>query len=290
MGRKRRISVTMLSGYLYCARKLFLEKVLGLFEPEKVVLVKGSIRHETYDKINKIEESIVTSIKKEDEFEDIYNKYAKAYSSLLRKSITKNKYRLRNIKMPLIDAYHDIWPFFKKESEIRALNIYNFVTKFNVYGFELWDKLVPKIESEKRVSSDNLELKGIVDKIEVYPEGYVPVELKTGSMPREGVWPGHRIQIGAYSLMLEEKYGKKIKEAFVHYLDTDTRRQVVINPFLKEEVKELKDKVRKLLEGNEIPDIADNENKCKKCGLREKCHNENMIKELLEKQKKRDNT
>ncbi len=286
MARKRRISVTMLSSYLYCARKLFLERVLGLFEPEKAALVKGSIRHETYDEANKVEERIVSSIKKGDEFEDIYNRYAKTYSALLRKSITKNKYRLRNIKLPLIDAYHEIWPFFKRESEIRALNIYKFIVKSNLYGVELWDNLVPKVESEKKIASDELELKGIVDKIEIYPEGYVPVELKTGSMPKEGVWPGHRVQIGAYALMMEEKYGKKIEEAFIHYLDPDERRQVVINPFLKEEVKELKDKVRRLLEENKIPKRTENQNKCCKCGLKKQCFDEDSLKGLLEKRTK----
>jgi CRISPR-associated protein Cas4 len=277
----RRISVSTLSSYLYCARKLFLEKVLGLFEPEKLALVKGSIRHETYDEVNKIEEGIVTSIKEGESFEDIYNKYVKAYSNLLRQSITKNKYRLKNVKLPLIDAYHQIWPFFKRESEIRALNLFKFIEEHNVYGLELWDKLVPKIESEFRINSESLELNGIIDQIEIYPTGRVPIELKTGSMPNEGVWPGHRIQVGAYALMMEEKFGKEVKEGFIHYLDSDIRRQVVINPFLKQEIKELKEKVKAMLEGNEVPLMTDNENKCKKCGLREKCFDEKLIAKLV---------
>ncbi|MBI2659513.1 hypothetical protein HYX05_05440, partial [Candidatus Woesearchaeota archaeon] len=60
-----KISVSLLSSYLYCSRKLFLEKVLLLEEPPKESLVMGSIRHETYDNINKKEEEIVTSITKE---------------------------------------------------------------------------------------------------------------------------------------------------------------------------------------------------------------------------------
>jgi CRISPR-associated protein Cas4 len=277
----RRISVTMLSSYLYCARKLFLERVLGLFEPEKLAMVKGTIRHATYDGVNKIEEMIVTSITMSDSFEDIYGRYARAYSGLLRKSITANKYRLRNVKLPLIDAYHEIWPFFKRESEIRALNLWKFIEKYNVYGKELWDKLTPKIESEFRIESEELMLNGIIDQIEKHKEGMVPIELKTGSMPKDGVWPGHRIQVGAYALMLEKKFGKEIKEGIVHYLDTNERRQVVINPFLKEEVKELKEKVRTLLDGKEIPEMTDNENKCAKCGLKEQCLNEKLLEKLI---------
>lgn len=278
----KRISVTMLSSYLYCKRKLFLEKVLGLFEPEKLELVKGSIRHETYDEANKAEESIVKSIAPGDDFEKIYSKYSNSYSALLRSKIYLNRFRLKNVKLPLIDAYKQIWPFFQRESEIRTLNIWKCVESYNIYGEELWEKLTPKIQSEYRIESEALLLNGIIDQIEKYETGIVPVELKTGSMPSEGVWPGHRIQVGAYALMLEEKYGTEIKEGIIHYLDSDIRRHVAINPFLKDEIKELRDKVRVLLEGKELPEPESNENKCAKCGLREKCCNQEFLTSLMQ--------
>jgi CRISPR-associated protein Cas4 len=273
----RRISVSMLSSYLYCKRKLFLEYVLKLVSPEKEVLVKGSIRHETYDKLNKLEEQIVKSINLDDDFESIYKKYITYFAKLLRQTITENKFRLRDVKLPLIDAYQQILPFLIRESEIRALNLYNFIEKHNIYGGELWEKLTPKIESEFRIDSPGLELHGIIDQIEVYPEGRVPIELKTGTAPTEGVWPGHRIQLGAYALLMEEKFGKEIKEGFVYYLDTQEKRRIAINPFLKEEVKELKEKVRELLCSKEIPDFVENQNKCNKCSLREMCFDNNLL-------------
>ena len=64
-----KISVSLLSSYLYCSTKLFLEKVLLLEEPPKESIVMGSVRHETYDSINKKEEEIVTSITKKATFE-----------------------------------------------------------------------------------------------------------------------------------------------------------------------------------------------------------------------------
>src|SRR3989344_6488621 len=123
----RKISVSMLSAYIYCKRKLFLEYVLGLFEPEKEALVKGTIRHDTYDQVNKVEEEIVIGITEKDTLETIYRRYLTTYSALLRMAITKNKYRLQSVKLPLINAYEQIIPFFRQESEIRAMNIYNFI-------------------------------------------------------------------------------------------------------------------------------------------------------------------
>ena len=86
-----KISVSLLSTYLYCSRKLFLQKVLMLEEPPKESLVLGTIRHETYDQINKNEEDIVVSITKRLELKEIQELYKKEYLKTLRKSIANNK-------------------------------------------------------------------------------------------------------------------------------------------------------------------------------------------------------
>ncbi|MBU1704594.1 MAG: hypothetical protein KJ922_04465, partial [Nanoarchaeota archaeon] len=78
------ISVTSLSSYLYCQRKLFLERVLGLFELPKAALIKGTVRHETYDLINKGEEALVRSITKLILFEELNAKYRREYDRMLR--------------------------------------------------------------------------------------------------------------------------------------------------------------------------------------------------------------
>ena len=75
----------MLSSYMYCPRKLYLERVLKLYEPPKEALVKGSIRHETYDLINKNEEKLVKSIKEKLPLEKIRAKYTNEYLKFLRR-------------------------------------------------------------------------------------------------------------------------------------------------------------------------------------------------------------
>ena len=51
--------------------------------------------------------------------------------------------------------------------------------------------------------------------------------------------------------------------------------------YMKEEVKQIVDEVIVLLESRELPDFCNNENKCKKCGLRQTCYNEEEINNLL---------
>ena len=276
-----KISVSLLSSYLYCSRKLFLEKVLLLEEPPKESLVMGTIRHETYDKINKNEELIVTSITKKIEFEQIKELYKQNYLKFLRKSVAANKERLKEVNINMLDAYKKAFPFIMEESITRSANVFDFIEKNNVFGDELWHRLTPKIISELRIDSEELKLKGIIDQVHVYDNDYVPFELKTGRTPADGVWPSHRIQIAAYSLLLQEKFNKPVKEGFVYYLDTKEKRHIAINPFMREEVKQIVNEVISLLENKKLPDFCNNENKCRKCGLRETCYDEEKVNELL---------
>src|SRR3989338_6593857 len=100
-----KISVSLLSSYLYCSRKLFLEKVLLLEEPPKESLVLGSIRHETYDKINKTEEGIVTSIAKKTPLAGLEVMYRQKYLQILRQAIANNRQRLEDVNLSMLDAY-----------------------------------------------------------------------------------------------------------------------------------------------------------------------------------------
>ena len=276
-----KISVSLLSSYLYCSRKLFLEKVLMLEEPPKESLVMGSIRHETYDGINKKEEEIATSITKKTDLAEIQELYKNNYLKILRKAIANNKKRLDEVSINMLEAYRKSFSFIMEESSLRANNVFNFIEANNVFGQELWEKLTPKIISELRVKSDELKLKGIIDQVHVYGNEFVPFELKTGRTPQDGVWPSHRIQIAAYSLMLQEKFSKQIKEGYVVYLDTKEKRRIAINPFMKQEIKQIVDEILALLESKELPDFCNNENKCRKCGLKQTCYNEEEVNNLL---------
>ena len=128
-----------------------------LEEPPKESLVLGSIRHETYDSINKKEEEIVTSITKRTALESLKALYKQNYLQILRKAIANNKKRLEEVNISMLEAYRKSFPFIMEESSIRANNIFNFIKANNVFGEELWQKLTPKIISELRIESDELK-------------------------------------------------------------------------------------------------------------------------------------
>jgi len=276
-----KISVSMLSAYLYCPRKLFLQRILRVEEIPKESIVLGSIRHEVYDFINKAEESIVRKITEKIDYGRLKEIYKQAYINKVREAIIKNKSRIKEVNLEMTGIFRKTWPYIMAEAEERATNIFNFITEHNIYGKELWEKLTPKILSEISIESDTLQLKGIIDKIEVHNERYVPIELKTGKMPKEGIWPGHKIQVVAYALMLEERYNTEVKEAFVHYLDSKERRHIGINPFMKEEIIGLVREIQELLEKKSLPEYCQNRNKCTNCGIRDICYNEQEVDALM---------
>jgi len=278
------IHVSLLSSYDYCPRKLFLEQVLKLVVIPREVVVKGSIRHEVYEKTNKAEESFVKAIKNELPYDELVDKYKKLHSDILSQSIVRNKSKLAELKVSMTEFFKESWPVVLQESQQRALNLHNFIKKNKVFGEELWRLLSPKVESEYYVESEELMMKGKIDWLEVYDNKVVrevvPYELKTGSAPKTGVWPGHKLQAGAY-IMLLEKNRFFVREAFVKYLDINEARQVMMNPFLEKKVIETRDKVIELFKSKEIPSFCDSESKCASCSLKEQCINEKFIKEKL---------
>ena len=276
------VSATQLSGYLYCPRKLFISHVLLVEEPPKEELVKGKIWHETHEMINNAEEKIVLSISTNN-YQEIFDVYRRQYSKLLRNAIIKNKSALKEFNISLLDIFTDYWSSFEEEAKEHALNIVNFIDKHQVYGRELWDKLTPKILSEQYFKSEKFNLSGIIDVLEIHAVdgkiNYVPVELKTGKYPDKGMWDGHKIQLVAYMLLLEDA-GKPVGEAVIRYRGAD-KRILQMNTFLREEVLDLIKKTNDLLNDMSIPDMIDNKNKCRSCQFKEACYNHDAMKTLL---------
>jgi CRISPR-associated protein Cas4 len=202
----------------------------------------------------------------------------------LQQNIIRNKSKLTDLKISMKDFFQESWPLVLQESQHRAKNLHQFIIERKVFGDELWKQLSPKMESEYYIQSEELMMKGVIDALEVYDNKIVrevvPYELKTGAAPREGIWPGHKLQAGAY-IMLLEKNRMIVREAFVKYLDVNEARPVMMNPFLEKKVLETRDNVIRLFKSKDLPDFCSSESKCSSCPLQEQCHNEKFLKEKL---------
>lgn len=266
------ISVTTLTSYLYCPRKLYLERIKGYVEIPKDILVKGAVKHRVFDELTNTEEVIVAAVSKDFDWNKVLKHYEGHFSKILRRSVLRSVRQIKMAKLNPMAVFNDFSPLFNKEAETRAKYVFDFMQKNKVYGLDLWNSLTPKIKSEYKVSSVELDLSGKIDRVEVYKDQLIPIEIKSGKPPKEGAWENHKIQLAAYALLLEAKFNIDIKEGIISYVDAEQRVNISINPFLKDQVKDLITKTNRLLKSRKIPPIVENKNKCKVCGLREKCH------------------
>lgn len=262
------IPVTALSDYLYCPRKLYLRYVLKFIPVIRESIVKGKIKHDVFDTISKNEENLILSIKPSD-LDNLEGMYRNSYGHFLTQSISKFEDNIKEIGLGKEQVFNESLKKFLDEASYRAKTLLNIIKNTGLFGKDLVDIIPVKSKSELFLYSKKLRLKGIIDRVEVMEDIYVPVELKTGSMPREGIWPGHKIQLASYILLLNEKF--KSDHGFLEYIDHDVRRKVVMNPFLETEVKNMINQVFSTLESDNIPEKCKNFNKCKSCNFRNQC-------------------
>ncbi|MEM3126794.1 MAG: CRISPR-associated protein Cas4 [Candidatus Woesearchaeota archaeon] len=264
------IPATSLASYLYCPRKLYLEKVIGLVEINKEAVTKGSIRHYCYELINKNEEEIIKSILTKDR-DEIYFIFKKKYFEFLKSAIEKYKQDLISLGISPEEFFEETNKYMINEAFDRSLAVFNFINKTGLFGEKLWKSFEPKHISELKIEAKELGVRGVIDQIEVYGKNLVPFELKTGKAPSDGVWPGHRMQLGVYILMLEWEKGKKISYGYINYLDQNKKSIVLMNPFLRMEIFELIEKVKKLLASENLPKKVEQIGKCNACALKQRC-------------------
>lgn len=261
------LSVTALSDYLYCPRKGYLRYVLKFIPAVREPVIKGRVKHDVFDAISKNEESLILSIKPSD-LSKLDVIYKQAYKDLLTESVSRFEKDIEKVGLTKEQVFNDSLKKFLDEASYKAKTLSSIIENTGLFGKALLSS-IPKQKSELFLSSKRLRLKGIIDRVDVINDFHIPIEFKTGSMPREGVWPGHKIQLASYILLLNEKF--KSDHGFVEYLDFGVQRKIVMNPFLESEVKELVGEIFNVFESGEIPDVCKNLNKCRACNFRNKC-------------------
>jgi len=266
------ISVTDLTGYLYCPRKLYFGKVLGIKEKPKELTIKGKIKHAVFEDAGREDKTLLSSLTEKDTIESLERKYKTLYYKVLMFHVLHAKKEIEEQGLNPLEIYRELWPFFLKEAQEKSITFYNLAQEKKVYGEELW-LAVPKGIPELKIVSQALGVVGVIDRVDI-DRGYLPIEIKTGKAPQDGVWREHMIQVGTYMLLLSEYYGMEIKEGYVEYRTVNEQRRVMMNPFLKEEILELIQRVQEMLNRKDLPQKITDRRKCEACGIREVCYSQ----------------
>lgn len=260
--KKESINVTELSEYLFCPRKTYLKRIKKIKEPFTKSMCIGFLRHKILDIFGKTEKQILTSIKEPLSKHQILEIYQKVLRQIVTKEFINSNRLILKFNIDRNEFYSNFVNYMKKELSIRTHSAFQAISK-GFLGEELWKNIKPKYSTELKLESENLGLRGRIDRIE-FSEDIIPYEVKS----RDSIFPADKIQLAAYSLLLEEKFNKRVEKGYIETLNT--KEEISITQDLKQQVLEYIEKIRNM---KEPPAFPNNFNKCRSCNLRQECVN-----------------
>jgi CRISPR-associated exonuclease Cas4 len=138
------------------------------------------------------------------------------------------------------------------------------------YGKAQLHQLLSPWKLELEMSSQKYMLVGRLDKLIKIGSEIIPSMIKTSSLPEYGVWYNDRIQLAAYSILVEEKFDVAIERGMVEYARSGTLREITIKHSDRRKVLEIRDKVLRIKNG-EFPERISDSNECKYCSYKASC-------------------
>jgi len=257
-----KVNVSFLNKYDYCPRLIYLEEVLDVVKEPTKAQIRGLVGHALRKELSLRQAKMVGRADSPDSFKRIL-------TDELEKIIREAPFIYRESLPDQFTRYlPEVEEEIQKEIDLMARHLKAMIRDM---GLDEARRYLTPWKIEYTVKSKNLGLKGRIDKIYRRDE-VVPVELKTGN-PSPGVWPGDRMQITAYSMLLEDKLEKEIPYGMVEYTRIYSQKPVLNTEKTRRDVIYTRDEVADILEGND-PGVCPhgNPNKCRSCGLQDECY------------------
>ncbi|MBU4087015.1 MAG: CRISPR-associated protein Cas4 [Nanoarchaeota archaeon] len=258
---KKIINITDITGFLYCPRKIYLKLVKGIKSPPTQRMINGMLRHKVFDIFNKNESSLVSSIKSKINQEEIKKLYLNFLHDIIQEILTQNNILAGKFRINEKDFSKSILETMNPEIEMRVKSITTFLEK-GFLGKELWRELIPKYLTELKLESQELGLRGRVDRV-MFSDSILPYEVKT----RDKIYESDKLQLAGYALLLEKEFNKQISKGIVEFLGQ--QQEIDLTQELKNKVLEIAETIRNLSEEN--ASMPSNFEKCRNCELNENC-------------------
>jgi len=113
--------------------------------------------------------------------------------------------------------------------------------------------------------SEKLGLKGKLDILLECEENLIPVEVKYGSKNVSIPVFSHIIQLVGYSLLIEDVFKKKVRYGFIVYADRNKLVKISIDEKLRRKAISIINEVKKIIEKEYFPAVAERRGKCSQC-------------------------
>lgn len=120
-----------------------------------------------------------------------------------------------------------------------------------------------------RLVSTSLQLVGLVDEVVSTETGEIfPVDYKLAKK----VSPNHRLQLTAYSLLLEEAFGISVARGFIYLILSRNTVEINITDQQREQVKTLLREMQNMIEAEQMPPPTTKISRCANCEFRRFCN------------------
>jgi CRISPR-associated protein Cas1 len=126
------------------------------------------------------------------------------------------------------------------------------------------------------VASDRLGLAGRVDALRRRDGGWIAYEHKRGRSARghggaAEAWPSDRLQVAAYTMLIEEEIGEPVREARIRYHETEVTVRVDVDDSLRDKVRAALARASELRASPNRPPVTTNPRLCLRCSLAPVC-------------------
>jgi len=125
-------------------------------------------------------------------------------------------------------------------------------------------------ETSPTLMSKRYFLLGRPDRIEQHGEFFIPVEVKTGRPP-EKPYLGQIMQVIAYCVMVQEKYGKRPPYGIIHYEQSNTTVQIEFTPAYEKQLAGILRAMRAKRAASDVKRSHDSTAKCAVCDYKDRC-------------------
>ena len=266
---RQALNVRDISDYLYCARKVYLRKTLNLREKTNAKMIKGMIRHEIFDELNKTEANIVSGITQQKNLTEMGDIYKMHLLGITERIFRKYENLAVSFEINMQEYWQDFWKNVQQEIQLRIKAISKLLEK-NILGYELWQSLEPKYMTEFKISSERLQLVGRIDRVMIEKQDgrtiYVPCEIKNADAIKP--YESDMLQLACYAILLEDKFNTKVMEGIIQYKNKSIR--IAIDESRRQKVFSIIKSIDNF-PSSQIPKIQENFRKCESCGLRDEC-------------------
>ena len=258
---KKIINITDITEYLYCPRKVYLKLIKGIKSPPTQRMINGMLRHNVFDLFSKNEKDLVEDINEKTEEKEIIEQYETLLEDIAKYVLAQNYSLVSKFNINEKEFIKSVKETMNPEISLRTKSVISVLEK-GFFGKELWINLSPKYQTEFKLESEDLGLKGRADRV-MFSDLITPYEIKT----RDKIYDSDKIQLAGYALLLEKEFNKEVNLGIVEFLGQ--QQEIEITPELKNQVLEIAEKIRNLTE--ETASMPNNFQKCMNCELKENC-------------------